>query len=610
MSRNTVEITKIIGRDGKAVPFKDEELRKNIDDLTATAEEAIAGLNAAIETAEGYASNAADSATESAEQALAAGGSASAAAESATAAAGSAAAAAADKAVFADIVAEQVAAMQVREGQTVIDSTLTVAGAAADAKATGDAVAELKNDLSEEVIEKTDNLFFYPNNPDATIKTYYKSDGTMGTSDSWTTCIFRIAGYDTVEYSGLSSAGGDAVVSVWFDENDICIGHFKQAVGTNRIDIPENAAILGFSINRSETVYRQFTLVAIKRGAVYTALDSLNTDISALDDRVDALENSGTVPSYFMEQLESKTSAVIDNMNAAGANGETFVFITDPHWETNYKNSPALAKYILERTKVSQVFCGGDLINEGEKATMYGVMIDFIRAFQFGFSGYFLPIARGNHDDNSNWASAADVTAHEFDYSTVFALMYKDIADKVTFLRPGVEFSFYFDRVPSKTRYIFIDTQRNGRTIPTTALISLLNDTPQDYKVVFIAHFIYTSSGFTSGANLLFNMIKAFNSKTTGSYAGANFDFTASLGKVVCVIAGHTHADYQWAKDDAANIAGVPIIITDTDSTRNSAAIEGTTDSQCFDVITLDYNANTIKCVRIGRGSDRTFSFD
>lgn len=43
--------------------------------------------------------------------------------------------------------AKQVAQMQVKEGQTVVDATLTVAGAAADAKKTGDEVAELKNDI-------------------------------------------------------------------------------------------------------------------------------------------------------------------------------------------------------------------------------------------------------------------------------------------------------------------------------------------------------------------------------------------------------------------------------------------------------------------------------
>jgi len=502
----------------------------------------------------------------------------------------------------------------------VTDKTLTVDGGIADAKATGDALSaledqfsektdQLKADLGDKTGSISKNFFGYHSNPYYTPGQYYSKTGDIVTASSWSTFTPDISGYDEIEYSGLNNAGGAAVVSCWFGSNMRFIDYFKQAVGTNRISVPEGAQYLGLSINRTQSVLDVFTVRGIVKGSINEAIGAVNTEISTINSKLDSIDIE-TVPDYFDSQLATKEPTIIGNMNACGRNGETFVFITDIHWETNYRNSPALVSHVLKNTKVSNVFCGGDIINEGAKAEMYKTMIDCIRSFQFVFSGNFLPIARGNHDDNSNWSSSADVAEYEFDYDTVFALMYKDIADDVTFMRPGTEFSFYFDHVSTKTRYIFLDTQRNGRTIPTTALISLLNATPQDYKIVFIAHFIYTSSGFTSGAVLLFHIINAFNGKTSGSYAGANFDFSSSNGKAICVIAGHTHADYQWDKDDEDNISGVPIIITDTDSTRDSAAIEGTSDSQCFDVITINYNTNTINCVRIGRGSDRTFVFD
>ena len=327
-------------------------------------------------------------------------------------------------------------------------------------------------------------------------------------------------------------------------------------------------------------------------------------------DKTKTSVDSPTVPSYFQAQLDTKVPQIIENMNACGENGETFVFITDTHWETNYHNSPKLIKYILNHTKINHIIHGGDLINQGEKMPMYQTIIEDIRAFQFGLCDNFLPIARGNHDDNSNWTAAEDITAHEFDYNTVFALLYKDIANKVTFIYPNNDFSFYYDSSSSKTRFIFVDMRRDGRYIPYEQLKVLLNATPADYKLVFVAHYIYYNNTFIQGATGLFSMISAFNAKTSGSYMGVNYDFTGSQGKAVCVLAGHTHEDFQWAKDDAVNVAGVPIIITDTDSYRNDAAIEGTVDSQCFDVVTIDYVNGTVKCVRIGRGQDRTLSFD
>lgn len=43
--------------------------------------------------------------------------------------------------------------------------------------------------------------------------------------------------------------------------------------------------------------------------------------------------------------------------------------------------------------------------------------------------------------------------------------------------------------------------------------------------------------------------------------------------------------------------------------TVNHSGTEGTVNSQCFDVVTVNYTAKTVKCVRIGRGNDRDFSY-
>jgi hypothetical protein len=66
--------------------------------------------------------------------------------------------AAATLANFAEVVAEQVEQMQIHEGQTVIDGTLTVSGAAADAKVTGDKLATFAvvNDASGDIVALSD----------------------------------------------------------------------------------------------------------------------------------------------------------------------------------------------------------------------------------------------------------------------------------------------------------------------------------------------------------------------------------------------------------------------------------------------------------------------
>ena len=474
-------------------------------------------------------------------------------------------------------------------------------------------VTAVEDSVSNLFGSKSSNLFNRYDESSVTTQKYYTTTGEKASSSSWSTADIDVHQYDKVEYNGLSSEGSAAVVSCWLDENKGFLSYFKQHTGKNTIDVPAGAYYVGFSINRSQDVLNAFVVYGISNGRIddIEVETAQNTaDIASISAGISDFVK--VVPDYFDSQLATKIPAIIANMNEAGSNGETFVFITDIHWETNYKNSPALVDYVLKHTKVQNVFSGGDLINEGDNSTMMATLIECIRSFQFPLADNFFPVARGNHDDNSNWSSAEDIASHEFDYNTVRSLVCNQVVNKVTFLT-NTEHSFYFDHEQSKTRFVFIDTRRNGTVsnFPSTALNTLLLATPQDYKLVFIAHYLYASS-FKSGAIMLMNMVSAFNAKTTGSYSGVNFDYTNTNGKAVCIIGGHTHFDIDWEKDDTTNgnISGVPIIITDTDSYRNHSGTEGTADSQCFDVMTINYSANTIKCVRIGRGSDRSFTFD
>lgn len=163
--------------------------------------------------------------------------------------------------------------------------------------------------------------------------------------------------------------------------------------------------------------------------------------------------------------------------------------------------------------------------------------------------------------------------------------------------------------------YIFVDTGRGGNTLASMgAIISMLNGITEEMNVVFVMHIVYKiSSGNTSlsGSFLrLASIVNAYKNKTAGSGYGATWDFTNAHGKPIAIFGGHMHQDLDMTYNDENNPSGVPVIVTDTDSYRNHANTAGTTDSQCFDVVTIDYMAKTIKCVRIGRGNDRTFTFE
>ena len=73
-----------------------------------------------------------------------------------------------------------------------------------------------------------------------------------------------------------------------------------------------------------------------------------------------------------------------------------------------------------------------------------------------------------------------------------------------------------------------------------------------------------------------------------------------------CVLIGHAHGDAQGTTE-----GGIPFLLTDCDNYRRSnesGRTVGTTGEQCFDVIGVNYTTGVSNCVRIGGGSDRTFS--
>lgn len=329
------------------------------------------------------------------------------------------------------------------------------------------------------------------------------------------------------------------------------------------------------------------------------------SELEILSDAVENLEvKEYIVPDYYEDQIAAKIEEIRTNMMVVGRNGETFVFITDLHWEMNNKNSPALVARLLDELNINLLVCGGDLINQSTDVTLMEQIMNLcVRSFNF--KNTFFPCAFGNHDNNSNMG--LDPQYH-FTTDGVYALMQKQAENHVTYITTD-KFNFYFDAAATRTRFIVCDTGTNGDFNKYDELTALLNNTPTGYKVVIVAHWLMQNQVKSAFANNLAIIIDAFNSRETCTIDGTSRDFTSANGEIVCAIAGHAHYDDSWTTPD-----GIPFIITDCDCgarTNNTdyPYVPGTITEQAFDVVTIDYVNRVIKCTRIGRGSDRTIEY-
>ena len=311
-----------------------------------------------------------------------------------------------------------------------------------------------------------------------------------------------------------------------------------------------------------------------------------------------------SVPQYFKTNLSTAYGTIRNNMMEVGRNGETFIFITDLHWEGNAKNSPALVRWLLDRLNINTILCGGDLINQGTRDAMAATMLDCITAFQH--KNILFPCAFGNHDDN--WNDYGDQRQHPerfFEPETQYALMQKQAENLVTYFT-NTGWNFYFDVENTKTRYITLDTGEDGTFSAYSDLIGCLDDTPSGYHIIIMAHWLY-NNGKSESCQYIEAIIDAYNARENGTIAGASYDFTNADSEIFLLLGGHLHNDMDWTTED-----GVPVVLTDTDSNRTSNTsypfVLGTITEQAFDVITINYTNKTVKAVRIGRGADRTFA--
>lgn len=338
-------------------------------------------------------------------------------------------------------------------------------------------------------------------------------------------------------------------------------------------------------------------------------------NIPELEDTVVSLAESVgdlMVPDYYKEHVEEKMHTILGNMMDVGQHGETFVFITDIHWENNRKHSPALVKYIMDSVNINLLLCGGDLINQGLREPMVEAMRECISKLS-PTKNIVMPCLFGNHDSNENdYGGQGQHPERFFDRADQYALFQKQAENLVTYITDD-GWNWFFDVDATKSRFIGLDTGTDGTFDEYEALRDCMIATPDGYHIVIMAHWLYTSTSGGGGAKTevcanLETMIDAFNSGDTVTVDGVECDFhrdPEDTRWVNLLLGGHNHRDLSWATPN-----GVPVVLCDSDNGFRSKNtdypyVAGTITEQAFDVFTIDYTTGDVKAVRIGRGADR-----
>lgn len=322
------------------------------------------------------------------------------------------------------------------------------------------------------------------------------------------------------------------------------------------------------------------------------------TDYFTEADKAEMVEevkaSMGGIPSYWQTALDNGVEAINTALCEAGRNKSAFMFYSDAHWNYGSQMSPTLLKYLHKHTGMAKTFFGGDIVND--EATDYDTM-DYLWEWRKQLKD--LPNHHsvvGNHDDGNT-------TNNLFSEQCVYGYLLS--AEETPSMVMGDGIYYYVDSPAEKTRYLCLDTAYKSVDSKQQEFVkNALLTTPIGWHIVAVSHIWHdtnyntnppTVGGINPGASTLLAMFEAYNSRN-GEYADC-------AGWVEFCIGGHTHWDY-----DSTSTMGIPIILVETDSQHTRSGLtytQGTTTEASVNGIIADYDAKTVKVVRIGRGASR-----
>jgi hypothetical protein len=218
-----------------------------------------------------------------------------------------------------------------------------------------------------------------------------------------------------------------------------------------------------------------------EKGDPYTLTDADKAEI--VKETVETINAKDSVPTYWQNHLDEKIATVKALQNEGGKDCFSFVVMTDMHYPSNLgKNSPILAKEILDKCDIKFALCLGDTQTRGCYQTK-----ELLLAENEAIEEMLSPIrdrllqTEGNHDGSYGlFDKDGDGTISNKNSDGSF----KEPAERETYvynLTPEEQYNvcyrkvglvgdchfdesgtgYWIDDVSSKVRYIILHTQRN-----------------------------------------------------------------------------------------------------------------------------------------------------
>lgn len=294
------------------------------------------------------------------------------------------------------------------------------------------------------------------------------------------------------------------------------------------------------------------------------------------------------LPDYYTSYLDGRVEKINEAIADSEGNYDCFIWITDIHWEQdlNTRHSPAMIKYITERTGIDKILNGGDT---GNANNICQNAIDMLRGALGSDRVYTVT---GNHE-------ITDASKYEKPFERVAKTLRGHNKDIV--YGDSNKSYYYFDDSAHNTRYIGLSVYglyRNGScesVLDDQQLNWFMNvalNVSSGWSIVIFSHTLYYVSAMTDKLSTSTSRAASFI-KTIDSYQGK--------GEISCVLLGHAHRDRMHI-----GTTGIPYIISACDRVSpyhgdiNVGRVPGTLTEQHFEVVVIDKTHKKVRLFSIG----------
>lgn len=328
----------------------------------------------------------------------------------------------------------------------------------------------------------------------------------------------------------------------------------------------------------------------VETSTIVKELTNLSEELDSINNQIDKIKDETYIPEYYFDfefnddtknYMTKKLDAVSYIQEHISKNCDSFFLISDYHYHNNAGNSPALLKYIRERTGISKLIFAGDIgtysrdpYNECHNA---GQAWDKLE----GCTNEFFSIL-GNHEWSHDITRPQDDPIQTGTYSEAGVINYYIARHKRTV--DGMDattYCYYVDNKVNKVRYYFLHDTSSAH--PVSGAVAWFGDSlssvPDGYSVALFIHqgyldksaFYYQCDRWLTATGAyekpLNQLLNAFNNHSNVVVSGHTYDYSQTNGSSIGIFCGHHHQGCLYDKNGAyiklEEIDGNPVVVRD-----------------------------------------------